>query len=109
MEDKKIELADYISHLRQQLTKAANEGETKSVRFEVKNLELELETVAEKTREGKGGVKFWIVSVGGSAATEDQVTQRLKLTLRPEDAVTEDGGNMKLSREEVEGSSKLSR
>ncbi len=95
MSEQRIELAEYIKHLRRQITKASREGEGKSVRFDVETLELELQIVVERSKEGKAGIKSWILSVGGAAARKDEVTQTIKLSLRP---TTPDGTSTQLRR-----------
>ena len=92
-----IELSEAISQLRMQLETAIKEGKGKDLRFEIQDLELELQVVATKDAKIGGqveaGVKFWLVG-GGKAAGEGGISQgssslqRLKLKLRPKLAST---------------------
>lgn len=92
---KNIPLSEMIESLRQELAVAIAKGEGQDVRFEVGSAELEVEFVATRSREGGGGVKFWVVTVEGKAAASNEVTHRFKLSLVPKRA---DGGPIEVSR-----------
>ena len=99
---KNIPLSEMIESLRQELSVAIAKGQGKDVRFEVGAAELEVELVAARTKEGGGGVKFWVVTAEGKAAVSDEVTHRFKLSLTPKRA---DGSPVEVSRGgPVEGS-----
>src|SRR5437660_11817713 len=78
-----VGLAEAISELRSELTAALEEGKNESLRFELGPVEMEF--VLELRREGAGeaGLKFWVVSVGGSASASRGSTHRVTLTLTP--------------------------
>ena len=92
-----VELAEAIGQLRTQLNRAIREGEGEDLRFEVKDLELELQVVVTKDAKVAGkveaGVKFWLLGAGTASAegglskSESQV-QRIRLQLRPKSAST---------------------
>ena len=42
-------------------------------------IELEMQVVVEKSKEGKGGVKFWVVEMGGGMAAKDSITHKIKI------------------------------
>lgn len=96
-----IPLSDAIEALREQLQISMKAGDGKSLRFDIQDLELELQTMV--TREatgkagGKAGIKFWLVS--GEASSEvagklgSSSVQTIKLKLRPRD---EKGGDVPL-------------
>lgn len=88
----KIELSEAIGELRAQLNRAIKEGKEEDLRFEVVDLELELQVVATRATKVSGnaeaGVKFWLlgagkVSGGGEMRDETAQLQKIKLKLRP--------------------------
>ena len=58
-------------------------AEGKEIRFEVGEIELEVQFVVEKTQEGKGGIKFWVVEAGGGVGEKIATVQKLKIPLKP--------------------------
>lgn len=76
-----IELADFLSSLRTEITRARLESEGKDVLFSVESIDLELEVVAEAKAKVGGGVRFWVVSAeaGGEAAAKN--TQKVRISL----------------------------
>lgn len=78
-----IELASVIRDLRDELERAAVAGEGAALRFELGTIELELELVVERSAEGGGRVRFWVLELGGSQSREATSTQRVKLLLTP--------------------------
>lgn len=74
-----IGLGEAITALREQLESAIKEGDGKSLRFTVSPIALTLQAVLSK--EGEAGVRWHIVSAGGSAGSER--TQTISLTLDP--------------------------
>jgi Trypsin-co-occurring domain 2 len=89
MPDALIGLADAIKALRQELAMAMEEGQEKSVRFELGPVEMEFLLQVTKDAGGSAGVKFWIVSLGGQAGISSGSTHRVKLALTPKDAFGE--------------------
>jgi hypothetical protein len=39
--------------------------------------------VVEQSKEGKGGLKFWVVEMGGGVTNKDTITHRIKIPLKP--------------------------
>ena len=87
-----IPLADVIRELRRELLTAMKAGEGESLRFEVQDLEVEMQVAVTKSGEvsGGGGVKFWVLNADSSVSGKYQSSriQKLKLKLRPK---TDDG------------------
>ena len=81
----KLELAEMIKSLRAELARAQSEGKGDAIRFRVEDVELELEIAAEEQDEGTIGAKFFVLTSQLKASQKDAVTQRLKLTLSPEE------------------------
>jgi hypothetical protein len=75
----KIALADFLAHLREQLSFAWMDAQDQRIRFRAKTIELEIQVTASK--EGGGGIKVWVLEGSGKAAAE--TVQRIKLTLEP--------------------------
>ncbi len=92
---KNIPLSEMIESLRQELAVAIAKGDGQAIKFEVQSAEVQVELVAKKTKEGGGGVKFWVVTAEGKAAVEDETTHRLTLNLRPKAA---DGTPLEVAR-----------
>ena len=73
----KIGLADAISELRAEISRARREGEGKDVRFAAKAIEVELSVDFGWTAEGTAGVSKWIpfvdLGVKGSGSEKSEV------------------------------------
>jgi len=97
-----LELADVITGLRKELIKAQQEGDGESIRFNVNNVEVELETVVTKEADGKLGMKFWVVEANAGGKYQNASKQKIKLTLQAVniDPVTGQEKNTQLSGEE---------
>ncbi|GAA2787821.1 trypco2 family protein [Saccharopolyspora taberi] len=78
-----IELAELIRQLRSELNLATATAEGEPLRFELGPVELELTVSADKEHAGTGKVRFWVVEAGVDEKTKWQQAQRLKLTLQP--------------------------
>ena len=82
----KLELAAVLEALRGELNIAKREGDRDELRFNIDNLEIELQTVVEKKVAGEAGgkIRFWVLDADTKANGEykDTVTQKIKLTLK---------------------------
>ncbi|MBJ7598575.1 MAG: hypothetical protein DLM67_05655 [Candidatus Nephthysia bennettiae] len=78
-----VGLADAIASLRQELTAAMLEGKGEEVQFKLGPIELEVQLQVENKGSLNGGVKWLLVSIGGSAERSRVETHQLKLTLQP--------------------------
>jgi hypothetical protein len=54
--------------------------------------------VVEQSKEGKGGLKFWVVEMGGGVTNKDTITHRIKIPLKP---IGEDGGPIKTASDDI--------
>jgi len=97
-----LELADVITALRKELIKAQQDGDGENIRFNVNNVEVELETVVTKEADGKLGMKFWVVEANAGGKYQNASKQKIKLTLQAVtvDPVTGQEKNTQLSDEE---------
>ncbi|MET9438034.1 trypco2 family protein [Streptomyces sp. NPDC006551] len=78
-----VELADMITQLRQELSRAMSEGDHADLRFQAERVELELTVGMEKSREPGAKVRFWVLEAGAAARQATTATQRITLTLQP--------------------------
>lgn len=80
--DVRIGLADAISQLRAELSRARLNGEGKDIRFGLGEIEVELMLEFGISAEGGGGIKlFSFVDVSGKAAMNNKSGHKLKFTL----------------------------
>lgn len=77
-------LSDAIAALRDDLAKAWSDGQNSHVRFKVEPVELTVQVGVTKSGEGSAGIKWHILTLGGSRKHENATTQTLKLRLQPE-------------------------
>ena len=77
-----VSLSDAIRDLRNELIEARNAGDGKSLKFEIEDIELELQMVS--TIKGKGGAKIGWGILGAEAGIEDSSarTHRLKFKMK---------------------------
>lgn len=92
-----LELAEVIKALRQELIKAQLQGQEENIKFNVPNIELELETVVTKEKDAKLGMKFWVVDANAGGKYQDSFKQKIKLSLKP----TLDGKELEVGKSVV--------
>ena len=85
----KLELAEVIKALRNELYKAKQVGAGETIRFNVDSVDVEFETAVEYvgTAEAGGKIKFYVFDVDakGSAEYKNATTHKIKLSLKPVD------------------------
>jgi hypothetical protein len=81
--DPNVDLAAAIKALRVALEEALTDGQSSAVRFRADPVELTVNVVVTKSRQGAAGVKWHVISVGGQRERELASTQTLKLRLTP--------------------------
>ena len=79
MDIQKLGLKETLEALRVELSESILVSEGKEIRFEMGEIELEMQVVIEKSKEGKGGVKFWVVEMGGGMVAKDSITHKIKI------------------------------
>ena len=84
----RIGLKEAVGALRKELSDSITDAVGKELRFEVGGITLEFQVEVERTAEGKGGIKFWVVDLGGKLSQASTTTHRITVPLKP---VTEDG------------------
>lgn len=83
MSDEPVGLADAIEGLRADLEAARLAGLGKAVRFDVTEVTVSLDVVASRDLEASGGVKWWVLSLGGKGLFGRKKTQTITLKLVP--------------------------
>ena len=82
-----IPLKDAIQDLRKELQAAMQAGEGEALRFQVGNIELELNVVVTREAQASGKLEFkilgWGAEAGGGAKLADQRSHKVKLVLTP--------------------------
>jgi hypothetical protein len=78
-----IPLAEAVRALRSELVEAVREGAGEEVRFALGPVELELALALTKEAGVEGGVRFWVVSLGGKGTRTTASTHTVRLTLTP--------------------------
>lgn len=78
-EENSLGLAELIEHIKQELLSTEAEGEKPIPLFSVDQVNLELQVTARK--EGKAGIKVYVVELGGGGSRDD--VQKVTVTLTP--------------------------
>ncbi len=105
MTESEIPLADVVRELRRELMSAVAAGEGEGLRFEVRDLEVEMQVVVTKggsgELSGEGGVKLWVLAKTGGKVTgqyESSRIQKVTLKLRPKlDRAGDEGDTVMLT------------
>jgi Trypsin-co-occurring domain 2 len=82
----RIELAQVISQLREELDTARRAGQGEDLRFEVGPVELELMVGVDREAGPNAKVNFWVIELGASGKVASQASQRIKLILDPRES-----------------------
>jgi hypothetical protein len=90
-----IGLADVVRALRAELETAMSEGKGQRVQFEATAIDMEFQIGVTKSVEGKTGVHFWVIELGGGGSYTSESIQKVSLSLRPELA---GGGGVKIAK-----------
>jgi Trypsin-co-occurring domain 2 len=76
-----LELAETVEALRAELARAAVAGADAGFQFPVAGVQLEFHVAVTKAGEGRAGVKFWVVELGGAARYAREEIQTVTVTL----------------------------
>lgn len=79
----KLGLKETVEALRRELSETILVAEGKQIRFEMGEIELEFQVMIEQTSEGKAGINFWVVELGGELAETNTAVHRIKIPLKP--------------------------
>jgi hypothetical protein len=92
--DSGIPVADLVNAVRAELERAAVEAREHQLQFEVTDVQLEVEVATTGTRTAEGGLKLWVVTIGGKGSKENAATHKVTLNMS---AVTADGTKFRVS------------
>lgn len=95
-DDHRIGLADAIEALHLELRSAIERAGDRDFHFPVGSVDLEFYVGITRSADAKGGVKFWVVELGGGGSYARETIQRVKLTLQG--PVDEDGNPVLVGR-----------
>lgn len=85
----RIGLKEVLAALRQELSESILAAANESLRFQVDEITLQFQVEVERTTGVGGGIKFWVVELGGKHAATSTVTHTVTIPLKP---VRQDGG-----------------
>ena len=77
----RLELAETVEALRAELARAAAAGAQAEFQFPVAGVQLEFHVAVTRTGEGRAGVKFWVVELGGAGSYAREEIQTVTVTL----------------------------
>ena len=96
MSDQGIALADLIDAVRSELRIAADRAARARLRFEVQEVELNVEITTTVTDEASGGIKVYVLNVGGRTSAADTAAHKVRIKLG---AFTPEGKNFEVRDE----------
>jgi hypothetical protein len=76
-----LELAETMEALRAELARAAAAGAGAGFQFPVTGAQLEFHVGVTRAGEGRAGVKFWVVELGGAGSYAREEIQTVTVTL----------------------------
>ena len=79
----KLSLSDAIESIRSELAAAQRKGEQADLKFEVGEIELELEIAAELGATAGAEAKWWVVTAKTEAQYKESKKQKIKIKLKP--------------------------
>ncbi|WP_322778716.1 trypco2 family protein [Frankia sp. Cas4] len=92
----RLGLAETVDALRAELAQATAAGAGSGFQFPVTEVQLEFHVAVTKTGDGKAGIKFWVVELGGSVGYAREEIQKVAVTLGA--PVDQDGNPVKIHR-----------
>ena len=85
----RIGLQEAFAALRRELSEAILAAANESLRFQVDDITLQFQVEVERTTAGGGGIRFWVVELGGKHTATSTATHTVTIPLKP---VRKDGG-----------------
>ncbi|WP_328470680.1 hypothetical protein OHA21_05175 [Actinoplanes sp. NBC_00393] len=86
--DGRIELAEAIALLREELQEARIRGAGEQLQFNVGPVELEFQVEIAREAGASGKVRFWVVEAGADGKLASRSTQVVRISLEPVDGRT---------------------
>jgi hypothetical protein len=78
-----IGLKEAVEALRAELNASILAAGNESLRFEVGQITMEFQVGIERTSEGSGGIKFWVVELGGKVGDKSTEIHKVTIPLQP--------------------------
>lgn len=78
---KEIGLVEAIEAVRAELTRAVENNVDKDIQFPVDKVELEFHVGVTRGGGATGGVRFWVIELGGKASYESESVHTVKVSL----------------------------
>jgi Trypsin-co-occurring domain 2 len=94
-----IELVDAMRALRAEIERAMTEAEEQQLKFEAMDLKMEFRVGVTHSAEASGGLKFWVLELGGKGAISSETVQTVTLSLKP---ILADGRPVQITRQAAE-------
>jgi hypothetical protein len=82
-EQVKIPLVDAVRALRREIVEASRVAKDEEVQFKLGPIELEFAVEMSRETGVDGGLRFWVVSLGGQVKTGSATTHTVRLALTP--------------------------
>jgi Trypsin-co-occurring domain 2 len=83
----RIGLAETVAALRAELAAAVAAGADEEIQFPVGPVQLEFHVGVTRSADAKGGLRFWVLELGGGGSRATETIQKLTITLEsPVDA-----------------------
>jgi hypothetical protein len=83
MTEERIALSDMIVDLRRELLEAQQSGTNQDLKFNIEEIEVELQITASREVGAEVGVKFWVYNANAHGKLADVAVQKLRLKLKP--------------------------
>ena len=80
---KRIGLQESIAALRREIIESITASQGEVLRFEVGEITMEFHVEVERSVEGKGGIKFWVVELGAGGGAKDKAIHKVTIPLKP--------------------------
>lgn len=76
-------LTDVVNQLRKEISSLSKQIKDRDIRFDVNEIEVELQTIVEEVKGADGGFNFSVLKFGGKFDEKNAAIQRVKLKLKP--------------------------
>jgi len=94
--ENEIGITDAIAAVRSELTRAVEENADQDIQFPVNGVDLEFHVGITRSASAAGGIRLWVVDVGGSGGYESQSAHTVKVSLGA--PVNRQGETIKVTR-----------
>ena len=91
-----IGLVEAIEAVRAELTRAVEQNADKKIQFPVEKVDLDFHVGVTRSVDGSGGIRFWVIELGGRASRESESVHTVKVSLGA--PVDEQGKAIKVTR-----------